>query len=277
MSSIVPYVGAIAPRAALRIQRAYRGYRMARRVYRRAKPYARFAKRKYRMAMRMNKRRKIFHPENPFAGTSTSKRREIAQDVTGLSSASRTLFTVDMANIPHGGDNNINERQRNLINLRGVKICMEVQNRVTDALYFNIAVLVPKRAASVTNTDFFRSSTAERAVDFDPTALTGLQFHCLPINSDKYKILWHKRRQLIGIDNTALTAQSGKSYMTIQKYIKFKRQVRFNNNTDVVAEGASPFVVYWASGFNTAASQGAANGAFAVQRRFVTYFREPKP
>lgn len=285
MSTIVPYIGAVAPRAALygyraasRIQRAYRSYRFAKRVYRRTMPYVRYAKRRYRGVARARKRMR-FTPPNYISGTSTSKRREVANDNVPLLVATRTLFTTDLGSIPHTATNDVSARQRNLLNMRGTKICMEMANQTNDALYVNVAVVVPLRATSVTNTDFFRSSVGNtRSTDFNATALTGLEFHCLPINSDKHRVLWHKRFRLTPRDTTGgLTDHQGRSYMTIEKYIKYKRQLRFANNTDAIPEGASPFLIYWCSGFGTSLAAGSTASALQVTRRFVTYFREPKP
>jgi len=283
--SLVPYAGAIAPRATLygyrsavaarKIQSAWRTA-LARKTLRYGPPTMRFAKRRARAMYRVAKRRKIFKPDNSYAGSATTKRVVIQQDATGQLRADRTIFTTDLGAIPHNANNQINSRQRNLVNLRGTKICMEVANNVSAPLYFNIAVVVPKLDTTVSATNFFRASGSERGSDFDATSLTGLQFHCLPINSDKYRILYHKRYKLIGADNVTRVARQGKDYMTIMKYIKFKRQLRFDNTSTTTSEGGSPHMVYWASQFDSAATAGSTADVYTVTERFVSYFREPK-
>lgn len=283
MASLVPYAGAIAPRTALygfraasRIQRAYRAYRFASRFKRRAMPYVRYGKRRYRAVARAAKRRR-FSPPNPSVGTANSKRHVIQQDSTSANIATRTLTVHDLSAIPHSANNTINERQRNMINLRGTKICMELKNNLTAPLYVNCAVIVPKLATAPVTTDFFRGSDSSRAQTFSTTTLTGLQFHCLPINADKYHILWHKRYKLVPLDNTSgAVALSGKNYMTISKYVKYKRQIRYSTTGDVTAEGGAPHFVFWSSTFDSNAGAGSQAAALTVQRRFVSYFKEPK-
>lgn len=278
--SLVPYAARLAPRATLGAYRIYnrrRNFAVAGRVARIGFNMAKYAyKRRRRAVYRMRKRRR-FSPPNPSSGTATSKRHQIRLDAGGTAIGTRSLISENLAAIPHSTANTIDERQRNILNLRGTKLCFEVTNNTDDPLYFNCAVIVPKLSSAVTTTDFFRGSTGERAEDFG-VALTGLQFHCLPINSDKYHILWHKRYKLRPLNNSTGTqrATSGSNYMNIEKYIKYKRQIRFTGNSDTNAEGGAPFLVFWGARFDTASGTAVTAGGFTVQRRFISYFKEPR-
>jgi len=234
--------------------------------------YGRVAKRTARRVYRARKRRR-FRAPNPTSGTATAKRTEISNDNGPVARLTKSLNQVNLAAISHSANNTIDERQRNILNLRGVKMCLEVHNTQDDPLYYNCAVIVPKLSPSVSATGFFRGNGADRDVTFG-TSLTGLQLHCLPINADKHYVLWHKRYKLNPISNTGYQAASGKSYMTIKKYLKFKRQVRYSDNADTLPEGGVPYFISWCSLYGEAS--GAGVSALAEAKHFVTYFREPR-
>jgi len=187
------------------------------------------------------------------------------------------LYEVEMTNIDSTTNNTISLRQRDIINVRGFKICMEVTNKGAVPLYFNVAVIAPKDGAAGVNTvDFFRSSATERARDFS-TDLTSLEYHCLPINTDRYTVLKHKRYRLLsGPTGSDYIANSGKNYMNLDWYIPLKRQVRFNNGDGGSPESGKVYFVYWGSGFGQNGGVIQGNADMEITERIVTYFREPR-
>jgi hypothetical protein len=99
-------------------------------------------------------------------------------------------------------------------------------------MYWNWAIISPKaECGSVASGGFFRASSESRSQDFG-RQLTGSQFRCLPINTDKYVILKHKRFRIGGMSrgwgagNTKNRSLSGSNYMNFFTYVKLNRQLR---------------------------------------------------
>jgi hypothetical protein len=151
-------------------------------------------------------------------GTETTKRYQSA-NLNGTLRNSRTLHTFNLCQVPLQATNTgptINTRERQLINLKGFKFCVEVRNETTAPMYYNWAIISPKdsTATAISSTEFFRGNGISRNQAFD-TTLSG-QMHCLPINSDKFTILEHKRFRLNTSTGTTYTNEDGSSYMNFQ-------------------------------------------------------------
>jgi len=293
MSALVPYVGGLALRAGLRpglrlapavlkgMANAYRYGRAATVIGRAARSY--LGKRKFkgvRRSFKSNKKQRLFSPRNvgESNGFTTCKSHSISNtDLTARDT--RTLYTSSLCEIPKGTE--INERMRKHVNLRGFKVCFELLNLQTDPLYLNIAVIAPKATnnqSSPSTTDFFRDTSANRARDFD-IALSGLEFHCLPINTDDYVVLKHKRFRLGPAPATGastITQNNSNNYKNVDWYVRLNRQVRWNQPEDDKPTDGDVYVVHWADKMFASAASAQVSSAYGVTKRFVTYFREPK-
>lgn len=208
---------------------------------------------------------------------SSSAKREVVFEQNITNRDTRQLYNERLTDIIQG--TGINERERRIVNIRGWKICMEIKNLRDIPLYVNVAVIAPKMGTTTSGVgvgDFFRASQgADRARDFD-TSLSGLEFHCLPINTDRYTILKHKRTRLVamaaGGDTVAL---SGYSYMNIDWWIPLKRQVRYDGSTGDKNESGRVYLVYWFDGFSANAATLSVANAAQASIRAVAYFRDP--
>jgi hypothetical protein len=106
------------------------------------------------------------------------------------------LYTTDLTNIGQGDA--INQRDRHTVELMGVKLCMELTALSNNPLYVNVAVVHLKNTDAPLNQDFFRSSGGPtRGTDFNES-LNSNEFHSLPMNTDKFVVLSHKRYRLNG-------------------------------------------------------------------------------
>lgn len=198
--------------------------------------------------------------------------------------ATRTKGTVRLDEIPHNSANFINQRERNIAYVSGIRICANFYNQNANILYLNCAVIVTKGCAdnegTLPNEDFFRSmGGSERTVDFG-TALTGLDFHCLPINTDKYHVLRHRRYKLarmipqargVGTDNDV----GNKNYMTIKWWIPIKKQLRWQSTGSTYSETAIWFVYWCDNQFATSLSAPVSNVLLHNVQNYA-YFRESK-
>lgn len=208
-------------------------------------------------------------------GTSSAKKVVQDYDTVALTPNTRVLNIDNITSITkEAGGGEIDRRQRDVANLRGVKFCWEVRNLGTVPLYFNWCILIPKGDDSIGTTDFFRDFGTSRGIAFG-TALTSNDFHCRPINSDKYVVVQHKRYRLAPNGNVNYSAGSSNSYMNLDRYVKLKRQFRFDTGF-ASPQGKNIFVVYWFDQFLSPGGTAPAAGQVNINRRNILYFREPK-
>lgn len=240
-------------------------------------PYAAGAYGAYRAVKYIRARRSRFGRSNvgEAVGTGTSKVR-VYQNTSTENLSTRTLYSDELTNIPAGDERN--ERERNLVNLRGFKICATVYTRGSVPLYVNLAVLAPKVNQNPPATEnFFRNPGQQRGQNFS-NALTAMEFHCLAINTDKYTVLRHKRYRLgQAATSTQFETHGGNpSYMNINWWIPMKRQLRYEDRTNDSPVDGICFFTYWFDRLN--ANGGSSPFAEVSMQRYITsYFRDPKP
>lgn len=268
LSTAAPYVAAYGPRVAGSAAKfTYRG--------------ASYAARKIQRTWKKRAQSKIGDP----IGSGTSKRQiNFVDGATLVSLDNRTAYWHNMADLNTTTSNVINARQRDMVQLTGFKVCMQIKNNSDTPLCFNMAVISPRgkqgalgtgAAGNATNIPgFFRSNSTARSVDFN-VGITSVQFHCLPINSDDWTVLAHKRSLISPTGSTTdFNKQLGPNYSQIKEWFSIKRQIRY----DDAGEAEDPvYFIYWYDEFQ--ALSGAIAGtvtALQVQREFVTYFKEPK-
>lgn len=195
--------------------------------------------------------------------------------------ATRVLYSDELTAIPQATSAfDIDARRRQLCVVKGFKICLEFHNVTSNPMYVNWAVIAPKGnndvgtgASPVPVEDFFRSNGSERARDFS-TTMTALQFHCDPINSDRYEILRHKRMLIGGKPGASDYTHSVKNnYIVNDEYIKLNRQVRWNASQETMS-GAC-YLAYWFDELGTSTSGASVANALEVSQNVITYFKEP--
>jgi len=222
-------------------------------------------------------------------------RRQTGEDIVG-DTAKATRIRSDGAqlyatNVPYFNDPIqidrrtttsylLNQRERDLIYLSGIKICLTVWNNLASTagneLYFNVALVSAKNQRTIGATDFFRCYTgAKRGMDFTDAALTPHERYCLPINADEHVVHWHHRKILVpGIANQGSATKEQRPY-EITKYVPIKRQIRFESGT---SGGAITLfrVVWWVGRVGATAALASEANALSVDHKFVTHFREPE-
>ncbi len=252
---------------------------MARMAYNNRRTLYRAARTIGRSYRRYRRRKQIFRPPNPSVGSANCKRANINTGGGGAQNFNDVTLNVfdNLCRITHTSSNDADGRQRNLINVRGFKICIEVQNVTATPLYWNVAIIIPRQTTAVSTIDFFRANTQERSNNFDPVIMSGLEFHCTPINSDKHVVLMHKRFRLnksdLGV--SAFDSQQGRSFLNLDFYKKFNKQVRYNRESEDQPDAGTPFLVHWASGWGTGTGE-TPTTSYTANIRAITYFRETK-
>jgi len=254
--------------------------RVARKVTRSAR--AAYAKRsKSRRAAKIRARRHFGEP----VGTSNCKQRNVLDDVKNMQA--RVLYGTRLDQIPLQGPYSHNERvtrSRNIINFRGVKMCIRFSStndsRSGGKIGLNLAVVVPKDKCWEDNkqyddpshlmNNFFRSNknNGDRAMDFPGFGtppvweMLPTTTHCQPLNTDALAVISHQRRIITtppgGSNNSSLNPWGTDWF--VKKYIKINRQLRFNTNADSGDDdtySTSPmWLLWWCDDFaNTKSSQ----------------------
>lgn len=206
-------------------------------------------------------------------GTGTSKMRGLQRTYTTQNN--RTLESVGLLNLTKGSG--IDDRERNMVNFRGCKICFEVENTfntlVGRKLYFNVAVITPKALSDTTTSiptaGFFRNSGAlDRSIAFS-NSLSSLEFHCLPINTDKYHVMKHERKVLGPYSST-----EGVNTLSMDFYVKVNRQIRYLD-TGSAPVGKNLWLVYWVDYFGAVAGSTPVNCG-RIGYDITQFFKEPK-
>lgn len=282
MPSLVRYSGRVARRAIpYQYRVAAKGigmvYRNRKRIYRAASTIGRAYKRyKRKGSHRTAKRRRFGEP----VGLSTTKKSTVVDNVD-VTRQTRTLYSMNVTDIrkPAAGvAPDIDERSREIVNLRGFKYCMTFNNLTNKPLFVNLAVVVPKTPLITDiapTVGFFRGTGNERALNF-ANSLNVNDFRCRPINSDRYIILMHKRVMLSGnVQTSGYTTGSGASYKVMDGYMKIGRQMRYPTGAGQTTSINQVELVYWMDGWNNTSGTAPANVA-KVGQRVISYWKEPK-
>ena len=263
----------------LAARRALQNLPQWRRRYKAAKKIAKFVYhhrrtigKTYRRAKRLKfSPKNIGEPNGYSTAHSTVQNNSVATP-----RGTRFLYSTPITDLKRSNDglNAIDERQRDVVDFRGVKLCMEIKNVSLNPLYCNIAVVRPKDEENPSTIGFFRGHTDTRDKTFD-TALTALEFHCSPINADKYNIMFHKRFRLNGRPGNEFDNRVGRNYMNFDKYVKVGRQLRFNGG-EVKPNHGGLYLIYWFDAFGAAAGSQVVPDVAEVSERHTMYWREPR-
>lgn len=203
--------------------------------------------------------------------------------------ATRTLNWQDIfSNCFQGVE--LQQRERAAVNLVGFSINLVYSNLLTSALYVNVAILHTKDQNYVENvpqTSFFRSdgnagggATAadgrdSRTRDFS-TSCTAEQLHRLPINTDKFNVLAHKRFSLMR-DNSGTAGWNntqGRAYNFRNFWVPIKRRVVFDSVTSGTPTDDRFLLMWWYDVPNTAAAGASVPSAVTSSSHVIAYFKD---
>jgi len=189
------------------------------------------------------------------------------------------LWNQEVTDVSQGRE--MDQRERRIINCRGFKCTWFVQNAlIGQPIFFNIALLAKKSLTvdgPIQETNFFRSHSVFRAVDFGAVTMTPFEKYTRAINPDDYTILWRKRFMLGCSSANSSNNQMGgmSSIKVITKYLKLNRAVTYANQESNSATDGQVSMVYWGS--NAISGDGSLKTpTFNIAHRIVMYFKEPK-
>ena len=246
-------------------------------------------------AYRWNKARQIRKQKNrqfnlvdaPNPGSGTCKKAKNAStNFIDHNFDSRTLNLHEgilriplQRNIANGGEE-LNRRNRMLVNIRGIKICFHMVNISQKNITFHFAIVHNRRDDDEPqNADFYRNDGRHgdtRALAFG-TYLSGMDHHCLNINTDKYVVIKHYK-YMVGRNASIGTKYNEhmKNFLHFEKYLKLNKQIRFED--DVASGNYFPNIqiLHWADTCDSPANQPPLANTYNLSLNTITYFREPK-
>lgn len=172
----------------------------------------------------------------------------------------------------------IDGRERHNIQLGGYRIKGEIRNKLASPLYVNIALLSNRDLGGGSAADeFFRHDGSVRSIDFSD-ALSAIEIHGNPINTDKFAILKHSRYRLNANAQDAIgTVQegSGHHYMNIDWYHKINRNLQYDGDAGSSVDATSNIqLVYWCDEFGAAAGSPAIPTACEFNWKVVAYHHD---
>jgi len=212
------------------------------------------------------------------------------QNGNGAPFSTRQGYATELTLLAKADDglNSINDRQRQTVVVNGFSIRYMYQNVANAPMYCNIAIVNPKNAnSSVLSLDgFFRDYNQSRDVNFSDL-LSALELHTLPINTDRYRVLAHKRHVIpaanllatgenAGFAEKSIGASGPPNFVAGKMWVPLKRQIQFNDDLNDSCEHKCFYVVWFdlIGNNKTATSTG---GLVSGQMHAVTYFNEVPP
>lgn len=243
-------------------------------MYRRRRPTKR-----RRLARSLSARRRTIGER---VGSARTKAVEGIVDTGTEKWDTRALYYQPMI-LCNQGTIEINDRIRNVINVRGVRLQMNLRNELADPLTVNVAVLSIKdwygwdvSGTGPVTENLFRGYADQRGVGMT-NLLCNLEYSHNALNTDLFTVLKHKRYLLAPIGENNSTYKSTKSsYRKLDWYIPLRRQVRFDSNTDIEPVNGQLFWVVWCDKFLTKSEVAGTTDALAKQVRSILYFKDPK-
>jgi len=179
-----------------------------------------------------------------------------------------------------GKGDGINERTRQIINLRGFKMQAWFQNRSSLPLVVNWAIAAGNQKNVISSTDFLRGYGSSRWVGI--SAGSGLDRALGDINIDEYVVLKHKRFSLaeatVNTEGNAVpfnTDAKISSWKMKEFYIPIKRQLRYSTEAAISCLDKVFFVV-WVDYPGDATTAGPREKVLKLDFNSVIYFKEPK-
>lgn len=289
-SAIVPYMSNAAlagfKRGAFRAGMAMAGGKRARyayaigsHLYRNRGKYRRAAKVIGRSYRRYRAKRIGMGRIGQVRGVARCKRAKVETAINETNST-RELYFDELTNIERAtGLNELDKRQRDVVHISGFKMCFEVSNNLGRPGLFNYAVVYDKRTndseGQVSVEDFFRSDGGnERSLPFS-TLLTSMQFHCSPLNTDRFTVLWHKRFKLAAppsVSSDAYEDGDMKSWIAFNKYLKINKKITYDDGH----AQSKIWLLRWCDRFQQAATGTKLLNAFSADHTVTAYFREPR-
>jgi len=213
-------------------------------------------------------------------GAGTSQKEQMLNGNAALFD-SRTLYANELTLIGKAtGANEINTRQRQIINVSGFSVSGMFVNNDTKHMFINCAILSPRNnnATTIQADGFFRDYNASRDINFS-LGLSGYRMAHLPVSTDKFRVLAHTRLRcgaaaLAGDGGGLLPAnQAVSNTASFKIWCPLKRNLTYNDDTTNDCE-AKVFFVFWMTDTMAQADAAVIDAQVTGAIHAVTYYTE---
>ena len=203
------------------------------------------------------------------AGHDESKKNDRQSPPTSIANKELEFEPLIRVEKDVAASENITKRQRDTLHHKGVKVCFMCKNTRKQALFLNWAIVLPKAANTIGSLDLLRGDDQERDHPIDQNSTT-MDLRCLPINTDRYIVLKHKRKTILPDSDKGTTSTEGRDLVVIEDYIKTNRQVFFDGDNAEPLQNM--FMVWWVDYYG--APVGVKTASCEVSWKIINYFKE---
>jgi len=177
------------------------------------------------------------------------------------------------------------QRERNLVWFKGVRVRGTFRNILNSPMWVHMALVNPRDPFNASGVNelsvgsFFTPLGATSRAGLDAgTALTGMEWGTLPINTDTHNVLWHTRFKL-GIrffeaTQPFTTGSGAPNYRSISRYIKIGKKISYKNANGNTCDQPM-YLIVWCSFYEEPGGTGTTN-AMTHQQHITVYFSDPK-
>jgi len=187
----------------------------------------------------------------------------------------RLLASGSLTEIAAGTD--IDQRERHNVQLSGFKVRGEIVNLIGSPLYVNVAIVHNRDSGNTFANEFFRNSANVRGIDFS-TALSSLELHGLPLNTDKFAVIKHERFLLAPNAGTAsgpISNGQSEYYTTFDEYVKVDRNLQYDGAGPGDIDAASNIhLIWWCDEMATAAGSTAVPNACTFNWNVIAFHHD---
>lgn len=147
------------------------------------------------------------------------------------------------------GGFNTNRRLTSQVDIRGLKYEFTLVNNMGEPYYFHWAIIRCKNYGDLMyNQEFFRDYGESRDVTFS-TSLADQTLNRLPINPDRYSILFHKRiwvpRKGSQTEQFNYGLYKDTNFRKVGGYVPIKQHMQYNDDAGETNQNRPIFTVYW--------------------------------
>lgn len=206
-------------------------------------------------------------------GEGTTKRK-VSEFQENVAMATKSIYSYNLTDLAKGDD--IDQRERYIVNVRGFKIRMYFRNNVNIPIMVNWALVAGRGANAVSSTDFFRANGTARSQAAGTGG--GVEQTFADINTDDYVVLRHKRFLLSEISNPTPafnTIEQKSSWKIKEFYMPLKRQLRYEGDGETTCT-EKVFFVAWVSKPSDLVTDTATTDAVKLTLQTIMYYKEPK-
>ncbi len=236
-----------------------------------------------RRKIALAKRRQFTLMDQPDPGTGSAKKfKNGATNFVNQTFDSRELnLHSDILDVPFNtdGKDDINTRNRMLVNVRGIKICFHVINLSQKNITFHFAIVQTRPKQGLHSQGFYRNdgrNGLQRGLNFG-SYLTGMDHHCLNLNTDKYIVVKHYKFMICrNHSDGTIYNENIKNFVHFEKYLSLNKQLRFENRDGSDGYGPNLEIIHWADSCDTEINTQPIQNVYSMGLNTITYFREPR-